>query len=58
MLAGLPADAPRQRRPDIRKAQDLLEWQPRVPLEAGQTRTIAYFITMIERGEGLRSAAE
>jgi UDP-glucuronate decarboxylase len=39
----LPADDPRQRRPDITLAKRLLKWEPTVPLEDGLKRTIAYF---------------
>jgi UDP-glucuronate decarboxylase len=39
----LPADDPRQRRPDIGRARELLGWEPRVSLEEGLDRTIAYF---------------
>jgi dTDP-glucose 4,6-dehydratase len=39
----LPIDDPRQRRPDIGRARAALEWEPRVPLEDGLTRTIAHF---------------
>ena len=39
----LPQDDPRQRRPDISKAQDTLNWAPQTPLKEGLTRTIAYF---------------
>jgi UDP-glucuronate decarboxylase len=39
----LPQDDPRQRRPDIRRARELLKWEPRVGLETGLKRTIAYF---------------
>jgi UDP-glucuronate decarboxylase len=39
----LPQDDPRQRRPDISKARDLLGWEPAVPLEAGLIRTIEDF---------------
>ncbi len=39
----LPQDDPRQRQPDIAKARSLLGWEPRVPLEEGLGRTIAYF---------------
>jgi UDP-glucuronate decarboxylase len=39
----LPADDPRQRCPDISRAREWLNWQPRVPLRAGLERTIAYF---------------
>jgi len=36
-------DDPRKRRPDITKAKKLLGWEPRVPLEEGLEKTIAYF---------------
>ena len=39
----LPQDDPKQRQPDISKAQELLSWQPAVPLADGLTKTIAYF---------------
>ena len=39
----LPADDPRQRRPDISLARQVLGWEPRVPLEDGLKETIAYF---------------
>jgi UDP-glucuronate decarboxylase len=40
----LPADDPKQRRPDITLAQKHLGgWAPKVPLEEGLKRTIAYF---------------
>ena len=38
-----PQDDPRQRRPDISKANDLLAWSPQIPLSDGLTRTIGYF---------------
>ncbi|HVT42796.1 MAG TPA: UDP-glucuronic acid decarboxylase family protein [Thermoanaerobaculia bacterium] len=39
----LPLDDPKIRRPDIGKARRLLDWEPRVPLEEGLERAIAYF---------------
>jgi nucleoside-diphosphate-sugar epimerase len=39
----LPVDDPKVRRPDIRKAKELLGWEPVVPLEEGLKRTIEYF---------------
>jgi UDP-glucuronate decarboxylase len=41
----LPQDDPKQRRPDIGRAQSQLGWQPSVPLEEGLKRTIDYFRT-------------
>jgi len=39
----LPVDDPRQRRPDISRAHDLLGWSPGTPLAQGLTKTISYF---------------
>ena len=41
--APLPVDDPRQRRPDIALAEQLLDWRPTVPLREGLMKTIAYF---------------
>ena len=39
----LPQNDPTQRCPDISRARQLLNWEPRVPLDEGLRRTIAYF---------------
>lgn len=39
----LPQDDPKQRRPDITKAKAHLGWEPKIPLEQGLVKTIAYF---------------
>ncbi|WP_419164821.1 UDP-glucuronic acid decarboxylase family protein [Candidatus Palauibacter sp.] len=39
----LPTDDPRVRRPDISLASAELGWTPRIPLEVGLRRTVAYF---------------
>jgi UDP-glucuronate decarboxylase len=39
----LPSDDPRQRCPDITLAREVLGWEPRVRLEEGLVKTIAYF---------------
>src|SRR5512147_3088103 len=39
----LPTDDPKQRQPDIALAKRQLAWRPRVPLDAGLKKTIAYF---------------
>ncbi len=46
----LPADDPRQRRPDISKAEKILNWKPKVPLREGLTRTVAYFDRLLHGG--------
>ena len=43
----LPADDPKQRRPDITLAKKYLKWEPKVPLAEGLKRTIAYFKTKV-----------
>ena len=43
----LPPDDPKQRRPDISKAEKLLDWHPTVALRDGLQQTIAYFDTLL-----------
>jgi UDP-glucuronate decarboxylase len=43
----LPADDPRQRKPDISLARSELGWEPKVGLEDGLRETIAYFQTIV-----------
>jgi dTDP-glucose 4,6-dehydratase len=44
----LPKDDPRQRQPDIGKAQRILGWNPTVPLAEGLSRTVAWFRGRVE----------
>jgi UDP-glucuronate decarboxylase len=46
----LPADDPRQRQPDITRARKTLGWEPKVPLEDGLKKTIAYFDDLLSKG--------
>ena len=39
----LPEDDPKQRKPDIQKAKDLLGWEPNIQLERGIEKTLDYF---------------
>jgi UDP-glucuronate decarboxylase len=39
----LPSDDPNQRQPDITKAKAALDWTPRIGLDEGLERTVAYF---------------
>ncbi len=46
----LPEDDPKQRCPDISLAKEKLEWTPKIPLEQGLTKTIAYFEDLLAKG--------
>jgi UDP-glucuronate decarboxylase len=39
----MPEDDPKQRKPDITQAREVLGWEPKVQLEAGLKKTIEYF---------------
>jgi UDP-glucuronate decarboxylase len=43
----LPQDDPKQRKPNIEKAQEILGWEPKIPLRDGLTKTISYFDGML-----------
>lgn len=43
----LPSDDPRQRKPDIRSAKNQLNWEPKIELLEGITKTAAYFSTRL-----------
>jgi UDP-glucuronate decarboxylase len=49
----LPQDDPKQRQPDISKAQELLGWQPILPLADGLRRTVAYFDELLTKEPAL-----
>src|SRR5262252_2293962 len=44
----LPTDDPKQRRPDISRAREILGWEPKVQLEEGLVKTIEYFRTKVK----------
>jgi UDP-glucuronate decarboxylase len=48
----LPADDPKQRRPDITKAGEVLDWRPVTPLREGLGKTIAYFDDLLRTMAG------
>jgi UDP-glucuronate decarboxylase len=50
----LPENDPRQRRPDISKAKQFLDWEPRIQLKEGLNRTIKYFEELLT-DQGLRA---
>jgi dTDP-glucose 4,6-dehydratase len=45
----LPQDDPRQRRPDITKARQLLGWEPKIDLESGLRLSLDYFRGAVEK---------
>ncbi len=44
----LPADDPKQRKPDISKAKEILHWQPTTQLREGLLKTIEYFDDLLK----------
>jgi len=46
----LPADDPVQRRPDITLAKNHLGWEPKIQLDEGLERTVAYFDRLLSKG--------
>ena len=44
----LPEDDPKQRKPDITMAKEILGWEPKVPLKEGLVKTIDYFRTKLD----------
>lgn len=44
----LPQDDPKQRRPVITEAQRILDWEPKVMLDEGLQKTIAYFASKVQ----------
>ena len=47
----LPVDDPQRRRPDIARAQTLLGWSPRTPIDTGLKAVIAWFRAEAEQAE-------
>jgi UDP-glucuronate decarboxylase len=43
----LPQDDPVRRRPDISRARQLLEWQPKIPLQEGLRQTADWFVATL-----------
>ena len=44
----LPIDDPKQRRPDIQRAKDILNWEPKISRNEGLEKTIAYYNTLFK----------
>jgi UDP-glucuronate decarboxylase len=45
----LPSDDPMQRKPNISKAREVLDWEPKIALEQGLQKTIAYFDQLLSK---------
>ena len=58
MFKPLPSDDPARRRPDISLARTILEWEPRVGLSEGLSRTIDYFRALRAVSEDAAAAAD
>src|SRR5213078_1092660 len=44
----LPQDDPKQRKPDIGRAEQMLGWNPTIPLRDGLEKTVAFFRTRLD----------
>ena len=51
----LPQDDPTRRRPDIRRANNLLGWQPKVKLREGLELSLEYFRTCVDKQSALKA---
>jgi len=49
----LPQDDPKQRQPNIERAQKLFNWSPTVPLAEGLQKTVKYFVERIKEQENV-----
>ena len=47
ILKPLPQDDPRQRKPDVSVAKNLINWDPKVEIETGLIKTINYFENLL-----------
>jgi UDP-glucuronate decarboxylase len=47
----LPQDDPKQRKPDISRAQALIDWNPTIKLNEGLHKTVAYFESRVMSDE-------
>ena len=45
----LPSDDPKQRKPDITYAKEIISWKPQVELKEGLSKTIEYFKNIIKK---------
>jgi dTDP-glucose 4,6-dehydratase len=54
----LPQDDPKQRRPDISKARQLLGWEPKIELEQGLKLSISYFRQAIEMEDAVKAGKQ
>jgi dTDP-glucose 4,6-dehydratase len=50
----LPPDDPKQRRPDITKARQLLQWEPKIDLETGLRQSLDYFRKTVAADSGAK----
>jgi UDP-glucuronate decarboxylase len=54
----LPENDPKQRQPDITRAQELLDWKPYTALKDGLVSTIEYFDRLLREHDGYRAPKE
>jgi UDP-glucuronate decarboxylase len=59
ILKPLPQDDPKQRKPDISLASNLIDWNPPTDIDTGLSKTIAYFHNLLkEPGRSIQNISE
>lgn len=59
ILKPLPQDDPKQRKPDISLASNLINWNPPTDIDTGLSKTIAYFHNLLkEPGRSIQNISE
>ena len=59
ILLPLPQDDPKQRKPDISLASNLINWNPPTDIDTGLSKTLAYFHTLLkEPGRSIQNISE
>jgi dTDP-glucose 4,6-dehydratase len=53
VFEALPVDDPKVRQPDITRARDLLDWEPKVELREGLQKTVSHALEELGRGAGI-----
>jgi UDP-glucuronate decarboxylase len=51
VLKALPQDDPKQRKPDVAMASNLIGWNPKIDIESGLVKTLSYFNSLFKESQ-------